>query len=430
MAPTRASAAGRRKGRMLSPPPLVRNSRAEGEVAATLRVCMFVINTVAADGRVIREASTLSAAGHEVFVVAMREGSQPVRDRLDGFTVLRVRRDPVRRNIESAAPAPGRLARALDPLGLAWGLADYWVRALRQALALKAGVYHAHDLVTLPVAWAAARLRRARLVYDAHELFTEMGRLSPLTRAALRLLERALIGRADRVITVNGSIAAELSRRYRVPPPAVVMNCPCTAGQRFERERSPLRARAGVPREVPLVLYQGMFMPHRGLENLVRATRSFTRAHLVMMGWGALLDPLRELARTEGAAGRVHFTPGVPLGELLTYTAGADLGVIPYLNVGLNNYYTSPNKLFEYCAAGVPVISSRFPELVKVVEGLGIGRTFDPERPEDIAAAANGLLDDPAALAAARANVARVAPLFTWENESAKLIDVYRAVGA
>ena len=76
------------------------------------------------------------------------------------------------------------------------------------------------------------------------------------------------------------------------------------------------------------------------------------------------------------------------------------------------------------------VISSRFPELVKVVEGLGIGRTFDPERPEDIAAAANGLLDDPAALAAARANVARVAPLFTWENESAKLIDVYRAVGA
>jgi glycosyltransferase involved in cell wall biosynthesis len=391
---------------------------------------MFVINTVAADGRVIREASTLSAAGHEVFVVAMREGSQPPRDVLEGFTILRVRGDPVRRNIESVTPTPGPFARAFEPLRLAWALLDYTVRGFRQARALEAGVYHAHDLVTLPVAWAAARVRRARLVYDAHELFTEMGRLGPLTRAFFFGLERLLIGRADRVITVNGSIAAELARRYGVTPPAVVMNFPRTGGQSFSRERSPLRERVGLSPDIPLVLYQGMFMPHRGLENLVRAARSFTRAHLVLMGWGALLEPLRELARREGVEDRVHFTAGVPLGDLLSYTAGADVGVIPYRNVGLNNYYTSPNKLFEYCAAGVPVVASRFPELVKVVEGLGIGATFDPERPEDIAAAVNGVLDDDAALARARTNVARAASLFTWENESAKLLEVYRAVGA
>jgi len=416
---------------MLSPSPPDRKIPADDrEVAAALRVCMFVINTVAADARVIREASTLSAAGHEVFVVAMREGAQPPLDVLEGFTVLRVRRDPVRRNIESTAPAPGRVARAFEPLRLAWALADYTVRAFRRAVALDAAVYHAHDLVTLPVAWAAARARRARLVYDAHELFTEMGRLGPAARALFRVLERALIGRADRVVTVNGSIAAELSRRYGVPEPTVIKNFPRTDGRSFSRERSALRSKVGLPAGVPLVLYQGMFMPHRGLENLLRATRLFTRAHLVMMGWGALLEPLRALAGREGVADRVHFTGGVPLGDLLSYTAGADVGAIPYLNVGLNNYYTSPNKLFEYCAAGVPMVASRFPELVKVVEGLGIGATFDPERPEEIASAVNGLLEDPDALARARANVARAAPLFTWESESAKLLEVYREVAA
>lgn len=416
---------------MLSPPPPVRKiAGPTREVAAALRVCMFVINTVAADARVIREASTLSAAGHEVFVVAMREGRQPERDAVEGFTVLRVRRDPVRRNIESTAPAPGTLARAVEPLRLAWALADYTVRGFARAVAMKAGVYHAHDLVTLPVAWAAARVRRARLVYDAHELFTELGRLGPVTRTLLRVVERTLIGRADRVVTVNESIAAELSRRYGVATPAVVMNFPRTNGRSFSREGSPLRAKVGLPPGIPVVLYQGMFMPHRGLENLVRAARSFTRAHLVMMGWGALLEPLRELARKEGLEDRVHFTGGVPLAELLSYTAGADVGAIPYRNVGLNNYYTSPNKLFEYCAAGVPVVASRFPELRKVVEGLGIGATFDPEQPGEIAAAVNGLLDDAAALARARANVARAGPRFTWENESAKLLEVYRAVGA
>lgn len=390
---------------------------------------MFVINSVAADARVIREAATLAAAGHEVVVVAMREGDQPVHDRLEGFSVIRVRRDPIRRSITTVAASPGPVARLIEPAVLAWALADYWIRAFRRGLSLAAQVYHAHDLVTLPVAWAATRARRARLVYDAHELFTEMGRLGPLSRALFRLVERALIGRADRVITVNASIAAELSRRYHVPAPTVIMNFPRTGGRFFSRQDSPLRGRLGVPADVPLVLYQGMFMPHRGLENLVRAARSFTRAHLVMMGWGALRHPLEELARGEGVADRVHFTEGVPLKDLLSYTAGADIGAIPYRNVGLNNYYTSPNKLFEYCAAGVPVVASRFPELQKVVDDLGVGRTFDPERPDDIARAVNGLLDDPTALDRARANVARAAPLFTWEREAEKLLEIYGGIG-
>ena len=54
--------------------------------------------------------------------------------------------------------------------------------------------------------------------------------------------------------------------------------------------------------------------------------------------------------------------------ELLAFTAGADVGAIPYRAVGLNNYLTSPNKLFEYAVAGVPVVGSRFPELVKVIQ--------------------------------------------------------------
>jgi glycosyltransferase involved in cell wall biosynthesis len=172
-----------------------------------------------------------------------------------------------------------------------------------------------------------------------------------------------------------------------------------------------------------------MFMPHRGLENLVRAARSFARAHLVFMGWGPLRPQLEAQAAADGVADRVHFTDGVPLRDLLSFTAGADVGAIPYRNVGLNNYYTSPNKLFEYCAAGVPVVASRFPELVKVVEGFGAGRTFDPESPDDIAAAVNGLLEAPDDLARARKGAARVAQRFNWENEARTLLDVYASLG-
>jgi glycosyltransferase involved in cell wall biosynthesis len=368
---------------------------------------------------VIKEAASLTSAGHAVTVLGLSEAGQAPLETLEGFTIRRLRPDTLR------SRRAGALREALAPLAMAWALVDYWRRALRAAIAEPFDVYHAHDLVTLPVAWAARARRGGALVYDAHELFTELSRLDPLSRAVFRVLERLLIGRADRVITVNDSIAAELARRYGVATPRVLRNCPRTFGRRPDPSQSSLRARARVPAGTPIVLYQGLYMPHRGLENLVRAVARFGRAHLVFMGWGPLLDNLRAVAVTEGLTGRVTFIDPVPMGELLAVTAGADVGVIPYRNVGLNNFFTSPNKLFEYCAAGVPVAASRFPELVKVVEGLQVGRTFDPDDPSSIAAAVNAIVDDPAELARFRENAGRAAAGFSWEQEAQELQAVY-----
>ncbi|HET6899799.1 MAG TPA: glycosyltransferase family 4 protein [Vicinamibacteria bacterium] len=380
---------------------------------------MFVTNGVSIDTRVIKEAASLASAGNAVTVFGLRDAGQAERETLEGFAIQRLRPDTLR------SRRSGALRALLAPLALAWALADYWRRAFRAATAEPFDVYHAHDLVTLPVAWAARARRGGAVVYDAHELFTELSRLDPVSRAFFRVLETLLIGRADRVITVNDSIAAELSRRYGVAAPRVLRNCPRTLGRRPASAESPLRERARVPAGRAIVLYQGLYMPHRGLENLVRASAAFEKAHLVFMGWGPLLDNLKAIVVSEGLADRVTFIDPVPMGDLLAVTAGADVGVIPYRNVGLNNFFTSPNKLFEYCAAGVPVAASRFPELVKVVEGLQVGRTFDPDDPASIAAAVNAIVGDPVELARLRENAGRAAPSFSWEREAEVLQAVY-----
>jgi glycosyltransferase involved in cell wall biosynthesis len=382
---------------------------------------MFVTNGVSIDTRVIKEAASLAAAGHEVTVLGLREPGQAAQETLEGFAVQRLRPDTLRRR------RTGWRA-ALAPAAMAWVLLDYWRRAFRAATTQPFDVYHAHDLVTLPVAWAARARRGGAVVYDAHELFTELSRLDLFSRAFFRVLERLLIGRADRVITVNDSIAAELSRRYGVATPRVLRNCPRTFGRRPDPSQSPLRERARVPAGRAIVLYQGLYMPHRGLENLVRAVAGFKDAHLVLMGWGPLLDNLKAVAVSEGVTDRVTFLDAVPMAELLAVTAGADVGVIPYRNVGLNNFFTSPNKLFEYCAAGIPVAASRFPELVKVVEGLQLGRTFDPDDPGSIATAVNAIVGDPVELARLRENAGRAAAGFSWEQESEVLHAVYASL--
>lgn len=302
---------------------------------------------------------------------------------------------------------------------------DYYWRAYRLCGREPANVYHAHDLNTLPVAAAAARSTGGKLVYDAHELYTEISTLSRRERRVWRRLERLLIGRADATISVCDSIAEELSKRYGVQRPTVVLNCP--SGPRpVSRRPELLRRAAGLRSEgAAVVLYQGGFVPHRGLPELVRASRWFDGATLVMMGWGRLEQELRRLVEEEELAGVVRFAPPVSQRELLTHSAGADVGVIPYQAVGLNNFYTTPNKLFEYMAAGLPIAASRFPELVRFVEGLEVGRTFDPTRPRDIAAAVNGILADDAARDAMRERALAAARTYCWEREAPRVVDLY-----
>ena len=77
------------------------------------------------------------------------------------------------------------------------------------------------------------------------------------------------------------------------------------------------------------------------------------------------MDPLQE---------RIRFIPPAKQTVLRNWTAGADLGVIPYENTCLNHWFCSPNKLWEYPVAGVPILASPFPELRREIEGAGIGR--------------------------------------------------------
>jgi glycosyltransferase involved in cell wall biosynthesis len=303
---------------------------------------------------------------------------------------------------------------------------DYYRRAYRLARDEGFDTFHAHDLNTLPVAAWLARRTGGRLIYDAHELYTEISTLSRLERFVWRRVERLLIKRADHIITVCESIAGELSDRYRVPGPLVLLNCPPGRESTAFAGPNRLRLKAGlIDSEEPIVLYQGGFSPNRGIEQLVDAACFLDRGVVLLMGWGNIEDALARRIRENNLEGRVVIIGPAAQHELVEFTAGADVGVIPYRPVGLNNYYTTPNKLFDYIVAGVAVVGSKLPEIQRFVEGPGLGITFDPDVPKDIARAINYVLEDPARLAEMKANARAAAPLYVWENEAVKLLELY-----
>src|SRR5690606_20535366 len=89
----------------------------------------------------------------------------------------------------------------------------------------------------------------------------------------------------------------------------------------------------------------------------------------------------------------VFFHDWVSQSALISILKEADLGVIPYLGDELlNNYYCTPNKLFEYIHAEVPICASNLPELVRFVDGFKIGKTYCLSTPLNIAEAIKDML--------------------------------------
>ncbi len=292
-------------------------------------------------------------------------------------------------------------------------------------------IYHAHDLNTLPVAWLGARRDKARLVYDSHELYVERNRLKEAPffwKRALRCIEGFLVRRCDAVYTVNKSLAQEMARRYKIDEPGVIMNAPESFAKKEDaKDNTQLRQALSIRPEYKILLYVGSITFNRGLEALVKSMVHLPDCYLVLMGYGsdAMKESLQTLAGEQGVADRFAFYGPVPTDQVIHYASSADLGVAPIANACMSYYFCSPNKLFEYMNAGLPVIASDFPELEKTVLGHAIGYTFDPEDPEDIAKAARAILDDPDKAREMHDNALHAATLYNWGNESQKLLGIY-----
>ena len=286
-------------------------------------------------------------------------------------------------------------------------------------------VVHAHDLPQLRAGVLAGRRLGVPVVYDAHELYPEIGTLTPRQQRQLGRIERRFIRECDEVITVNPYIAAEMAQRYRIPEPTVILNA-IDANDHTERSDA-LRTALHIPAAHRIVLFQGWLSPTRGLNHLVDAM-AFTRdeTHLVFMSYGDLVDELFAHAHRLGIGHRVHFQPAVPQAELLWWSASADVGVIPYPAVDLNHHFCSPNKLFEFIQAGLPIVANDLPFLRDVIVGEGIGAVAAIEEHGRFGAELDRIAHaDPAQRAQLDVRLASAAPRYDWASQESTLRTIY-----
>ncbi|MCP4836167.1 MAG: glycosyltransferase family 4 protein [Phycisphaera sp.] len=338
------------------------------------------------------------------------------------------RRKPSGRSGRSVLRRLGSVARPLATLltqRLKYRVVSRLYRAELERL--RPDALHCHDLPMLPIGVSWRRDHPSVfLVFDSHELYEEVSQMTPIKRFFCQRLLRRASPMVDAFITVNDSIAGEHARRYPSLPSAVVVkNATIVDGEPLIRSDL-LREAAGLDDDALVLLYQGGFAPHRGLERLIRAAASMPEPWvLVMMGWGNIEGNLKSIASEVDQDGRrIRFIPPAPQADLRAWTSGGDIGVIPYENTCLNHWFCSPNKLWEYPIAGVPMLVSPFPELKSAVEDHGIGICLPDELTnEGLSEVLSGITRD--RLDAMKLACGRYIENDNWSTYAGRLIEMY-----
>jgi len=401
------------------------------------RVAMIVWNDFRNDARVLKEAQTLQAHGYQVRVHALHTpGSTTHFETLkEGIEVHRIARSPLwkwrtsgpsRSTQPIATVATGTLHKLSAGRQILRLCARAWTHSvlLIKMIQYRADVIHAHDVNTLPTAWLAARLSGARLIYDAHEISTSREGYASF-RSVVHAVEKRLMPVADGVITTTDARAKYFARTYGVPRPLVLQNRP-----RFieSTRTNRIRHELSLTEEWPIILYQGGLQQGRGLEKLIRTAVKVPNAYLLLIGGGRLTPELNQLTHSLGLEDRVYFIPTVPLAELPSYTASAEIGVQPIENTCLNHYTTDSNKLFEYLIAGLPVVATDFPEIRRIVRPNEVGLLVPGNDQAALAEALNKLVVDAPLRARYAENARTTAATLNWEEQESRLVDLYSRV--
>ncbi|MEC5158689.1 glycosyltransferase [Chryseobacterium sp. MP_3.2] len=274
----------------------------------------------------------------------------------------------------------------------------------------------ANDLDTLLPNYLISKKLGIPLVFDSHEIFTEMPSINGrFTQKIWRKLESCIGPKMKYMMTASESYADWFHNRYGIQRPFVVQNFPkhTPNPQNYLEDNKP-----------KIILYQGVINPSRGLDKMIPAMKNILGAELWIAGDGPKKVEYQNLSKSLHLENQVKFLGKLSPKKLRELTPKADIGISIEENNGLSYYYSMPNKISDYIQARVPVVVSDFPEMQKVIDQYHAGEKISdyselPEKILSVLEKGKGFYES---------NLNHAAQELCWEKEEQKLLTLFKTV--
>lgn len=314
-----------------------------------LRVCMLAYTFYENDGRVMRYAETLVGEGVAVEAIVLRRDFQPAEEIINGVKVLRIQRREV--NERGRYSYFSRISKFFF---------QSMIVLTRRHFNQPYDIIHVHSVPDFEVfAALIPKLKGAKIILDIHDIVPEFYAAkfnvshSSFVFRALKIVEKISATFADHVIIANDFWLKKLiARSTREDKCSAFINYPD-----LSIFKNTLRTRKNDGRFI--IVYPGTLNWHQGLDIAVNAfdlaKRNAPGIEFHIYGEGSAKIEIRRLVEDLQLSDKVFIRSPLPLREIATVMANADLGVVPKRNDSFGGEAFS-TKILEFMALGVPVV--------------------------------------------------------------------------
>jgi glycosyltransferase involved in cell wall biosynthesis len=385
-----------------------------------MRILMLLENEFLRDSRVEKEVQSLFNAGHEIIVAAITSTGLPYYEKRGNCTVLRKSISPI--------VAKSSVGALKFPFYL-----NFWKRYTERILAdFKADVIHIHDLPLSRVGVELKKNYKIRLVIDLHENWPSLLSVSVHTNTFLgkllssekqwRAYEKSCTLQAEAVITVVDEMKTRISD-LGVPAGKIYVleNTPETSELKklqFSRDENYFT-----------LLYVGGISFHRGLQYAIEGMRLLIKeipARLWIAGDGKYTTVLKDQVKRLELEKYVMFYGQLPKKDTEDLMKKSDFGLIPHIRSEQSDN-SSPNKLFEYMASGLPILASNCISVKRVLEETNSGISYIYDSPSDFADKVKKLYSGRKDSSVYTINgINAVANKYNWLHSSSSLLKLYK----
>lgn len=320
---------------------------------------------IESDSRILKETEALHSCGYTLVCIgAEQDDSEIARKRnavKPGYTVITL-------TLRFKKLRVPKIFRTLKHLLV---LAELNFRMFFSARSHRAQVIHCHDTYVLPAGFLLKKLTGAKLIYDAHELESNRNGSSRLYSKMIFFIESRLWGSIDRLIVVSDSISDWYQKNIGPKQNETILNSPSFDPSQYSAKATNyLREKFSISKGKVFV-YFGLLSTGRGIEKIIESFKEISvTSTVVFIGYGDLAKVIQETSKTHE---NIFYHPPVHHSDLIRIGKSADCGFCLVENVSLSDYYSLPNKLFEYAFSGIPVIASKLPEIEKIVTEFNLG---------------------------------------------------------
>ena len=301
--------------------------------------------------------------------------------------------------------------------------AEYSVRLFLKLFFLRKDILLSNDLDTLLPNYVISKLFNKELVYDSHELFTEIPELEgrPGVKGVWQRIEQYIFPKLKRIYTVNDSIASFYNQKYKIEVQVIRNMAPELIDKTLDEKLA-----KKIKGDQKMIILQGSGLNiDRGAEEAIAMMQYVDNSILYIIGGGDVFEKLKELLITLKLMDKVFIKNKMPYDELIEYTKIADLGLSLDKGMNLNYEYSLPNKVFDYIQAETPLLVSNRKEIAKLVRENHIGKVVDTHDPKELANIVSGTFSDKQQLLTWKNNLKKASKKYTWENESKKLKTIF-----